>query len=232
MFVKWNASTYFPLPGKFASTSEKRPFSTSAPSLAERPNLNERHNRHGGRIVVPRAWTWNARSIHNLFIYLSIYLSIHPSIHPSIHLPYLIQNLACHIKAALFRHTSTLPKIPHNPTPPCHTIQPPTRGIGRAANAPERTPPFRGNPRASKNFMLAQNYRERVGWKVRNYWTRVLENDEGNRICWGNSKPDESGSSFNHYDILLHPLFFKSYRSCYRTHPTPAGWRWRNPPFG
>ena len=51
---------------------------------------------------------------------LSIYLSIHPSIYltyPKFSMP--------NIKAALFRHPSILPKIPHNPDPPCHTNQPP-----------------------------------------------------------------------------------------------------------
>ena len=114
---------------KFASTLVKRPFSTSAPSLAERPNLNERHNCHGGRMVVPRPW--NARSVH---------LCIYPSIHPSI---LLIQSLACHIKAALFQHPSTLPKIPHSgPTlpyhpPPQHVVSAgrPTHRKGRRLSA-------------------------------------------------------------------------------------------------
>lgn len=100
---------------KFASTLVKRPFSTSAPSLAERPNLNERHNCHGGRMVVPRPW--NARSI-----YLLIY--------PSIRLSYLIQNSACHIKASLFQHPSTLPKNPHSgPTLPYVPSTPQHGGI-------------------------------------------------------------------------------------------------------
>lgn len=139
----------------------------------------------------------------------SIYPSIYPSIHPFIYLTYPKFSMPYIIWRLLFFNTpQPYQKIPTTRTHPAILTNPPTRGIGRAANAPERTPPFRGkvhwrdpfvNPRASKKFMLAQKYRERLGWKVRNYCTRVLREDSrtqkgddgGNRICWGISKPHE-----------------------------------------